>query len=208
MKVVAITGRSGAGKSTLTACYASLGYPVLDADETARAVTTDDQECVAALCRAFGREILKPDGALDRPALAARAFASPEGARTLTQITHPAIVRRLLQGVEAARASGKPFVFVDGAVIVGEAFEPYCDAIIVVRAPEREALSRVMLRDGISKQAVRDRLAAQMSAETLCAAADYVIENTGNEQQLYAAGKAVLEQLLAKETNEENKTTC
>ncbi len=208
MKVVAITGRSGAGKSTLTAYYASLGYPVLDADETARAVTTTDRDCLAALCEAFGGDILKSDGTLDRPALAAKAFASPAGARMLTQITHPAIVRRLLKGVEEARRTDKPFVFVDGAVIVGEAFEPYCDSIIVVRAPEREALSRVMLRDGVSKQAVRDRLAAQLSDAEMCAAADYVIENTGDERQLRAAGKAVLAQMLAKETNEKNKTTC
>lgn len=204
MKVIAVTGRSGAGKSSLSAYYASLGYPVLDADETARAVTTSNRACLAALSGAFGSDILKADGTLDRPALAARAFASPESARRLTQITHPAIVRRLLEGVEAARATGKPFVFVDGAVIVGEAFEPYCDQIIVVCAPEREALSRVMLRDGVSKQAVRDRLAAQLSDKALCEAADYIIENTGDERHLHAAGRAVLEQLLAKETNEAN----
>lgn len=205
MKIIAITGRSGAGKSTLSAYYESLGYPVLDADETARFVTNTDRACLAALREAFGADILHPDGTLNRGVLASRAFASPEGARRLTDITHPAIVQRLLAGVEAARAAEKPFVFVDGAVIVGEAFEPYCDAIIVVCVPERAALSRVMLRDGVSKQAVRDRLSAQLPDETLRAAADYVIENTGDKQQLYAAGDAVLRQMLAKETNETEK---
>ena len=86
------------------------------------------------------------------------AFATPEGTRRLTDITHPAIIRELLDGVAAAQSTGVPFVFVDGAVIVGEAFEQYCDAIIVVTAPEREAVSRIVLRDGISKQAARMRL--------------------------------------------------
>ena len=88
-----------------------------------------------------------------------------------------------------------------GAVIVGEAFEQYCDAIIVVTASEREAVSRIVLRDGISKQAARMRLAAQTPEDVLRAAADYIIANTGDGRHLRAAAQAVLERLLAKETN-------
>ena len=175
MKVIAITGRSGSGKSTVSAYYGSLGYPVLDADRTAREVTRPGGPCLAQLCDAFGSDILLPDGTLDRGCLAARAFATPEGTRRLTDITHPAIIRELLDSVAAAQSTGVPFVFVDGAVIVGEAFEQYCDAIIVVTASEREAVSRIVLRDGISKQAARMRLAAQTPEDVLRAAADYII---------------------------------
>lgn len=101
----------------------------------------------------------------------------------------------------AAQSTGVPFVFVDGAVIVGEVFEQYCDAIIVVTASEREAVSRIVLRDGISKQAARMRLAAQTPEDVLRAAADYIIANTGDGRHLRAAAQAVLERLLAKETN-------
>ena len=89
MKVIAITGRSGSGKSTVSAYYGSLGYPVLDADRTAREVTRPGGPCLAQLCDAFGSDILLPDGTLDRGCLAARAFATPEGTRRLTDITHP-----------------------------------------------------------------------------------------------------------------------
>ena len=92
MKVIAITGRSGSGKSTVSAYYGSLGYPVLDADRTAREVTRPGGPCLAQLCDAFGSDILLPDGTLDRGCLAARAFATPEGTRRLTDITHPAIL--------------------------------------------------------------------------------------------------------------------
>ncbi|MFQ7003953.1 MAG: dephospho-CoA kinase [Ruthenibacterium lactatiformans] len=181
--------------------YGSLGYPVLDADRTAREVTRPGGPCLAQLCDAFGSDILLPDGTLDRGCLAARAFATPEGTRRLTDITHPAIIRELLDSVAAAQSTGVPFVFVDGAVIVGEAFEQYCDAIIVVTASEREAVSRIVLRDGISKQAARMRLAAQTPEDVLRAAADYIIANTGDGRHLRAAAQAVLERLLAKETN-------
>lgn len=196
MQIVAVTGRSGSGKSTIAAYYASLGYPVLDADFVAREVVQPGSACLAQLCEAFGPEILAPDGTLDRAALAACAFETPEQTRRLTQITHPAIIKTLLERVAEAEKTGKPFVFVDGAVIVGEAFEPYCDQIIVVVTTEREALSRVILRDGISKQAARARMAAQRSDEELRAAADYVIENTGDKQHLCAAAGQILEQLL------------
>lgn len=199
MQVVAVTGRSGSGKSTVSAYYASLGYPVLDADRVSREVVRPGSACLAALCAAFGPDILAPDGALDRAALAARAFATLENARRLTQITHPAIVEALLAGVSQARETGKPLVFVDGAVIVGEAFEPYCDRIIVVVTTERVALSRVMLRDGISKSAARARLAAQRPEAELREAADYIIENLGDEQRLREMAQRVLDQLLAAE---------
>lgn len=199
MQVVAVTGRSGSGKSTVSAYYASLGYPVLDADRVSREVVCPGGACLAALCAAFGPEILAPDGALDRAALAARAFATPEAAHRLTQITHPAIVKALLEGVARAAQTGKPFVFVDGAVIVGEAFEPYCDKIIVIVTTEREALSRIMLRDGISKPAARARLAAQRPEAELRAAADHLIENTGDERHLREAARRVLERLLAEQ---------
>ena len=65
MKVIAITGRSGSGKSTVSAYYGSLGYPVLDADRTAREVTRPGGPCLAQLCDAFGSDIFLPDGTLD-----------------------------------------------------------------------------------------------------------------------------------------------
>lgn len=199
--MIAVTGRSGSGKSTVSAYYGSLGYPVLDADRTAREVTRPGGPCLAQLCETFGSDILLPDGTLDRSRLAARAFATPEGTRRLTDITHPAIIRELLEGVAAVQGTGVPFIFVDGAVIVGEAFEQYCDVIIVVTAPEREAVSRIMLRDGISKCAAHTRLAAQATEDVLCAAADYIIANTADGRHLRAEAQAVLDRLLAKETN-------
>ncbi len=205
MKVIAVTGRSGSGKSTVSAYYAKLGYPVLDADRTAREVVQPGSPCLEELGRAFGADLIRPDGTLDRALLAERAFKTKETARMLTDITHPAIVQSLLDGVKKAEETGRPFVFVDGAVIVGEAFEPYCDAIIVVTAPERLSVSRIMLRDGISKTAAQERLAAQTPEAVLCAAADYIIRNTGSNEALCANAQTVLDTLLRKETHEQEE---
>lgn len=196
MKTVAITGRSGCGKSTVAEYYRSRGFSVLDGDAVAREVTQPGSPCLPALAKAFGADILDEGGALRRGVLAQRAFAAKGGARRLTDITHPEIVRRLLAGVAQARAVGAKLVFVDGAVIVGAPFEPFCDAIIVVRAPQQALEQRIMRRDGISRQAAQARLASQPAQERLDAAATFLLDNTGSEQALRAQARAVLESLL------------
>ena len=195
MKTVAITGRSGSGKSTVAAYFAAEGYSVLDADSVARQVTQKGSPCLVQLAKAFGADILDADGALLRKELAARAFSSPENTKKLTDITHPAIVAQLLEGVQQAKNAGASLVFVDGAVIVGGAFEPYCDKFIVVISPVQDALSRIVLRDGISKQAARDRLSAQLPEQDLLAKADFILENTTTPQALREKAQAVLRQL-------------
>ena len=196
MKTVAITGRSGCGKSTVAQYCRSRGFPVLDGDAVAREVTQLGSPCLPALAKAFGADILDEDGALRRGVLAQRAFATKGDARRLTDITHPEIVRRLLAGVAQARAAGAKLVFVDGAVIVGAPFEPFCDAIIVVRAPQQVLEQRIMRRDGISRQAAQARLASQLAQEKLDAAATFLLDNTGSEQALRAQARAGLENLL------------
>ena len=196
MKTVAITGRSGCGKSTVAEYYRSRGFSVLDGDAVAREVTQPGSPCLPKLAKAFGADILDEGGALSRGVLAQRAFATKGDARRLTDITHPEIVRRLLAGVAQARAVGAKLVFVDGAVIVGAPFEPFCDAVIVVRAPQQVLEQRIMRRDGISRQAAQARLASQPAQERLDAAATFLLDNTGSEQALRAQARAVLENLL------------
>lgn len=196
MKTVAITGRSGCGKSTVAEYYRSRGFSVLDGDAVAREVTQPGSPCLPELAKAFGADILDEGGALRRGVLAQRAFATKGDARRLTDITHPEIVRRLLAGVAQARAVGAKLVFVDGAVIVGAPFEPFCDAVIVVREPQQVLEQRIMRRDGISRQAAQARLASQPAQERLDAAATFLLDNTGSEQALRAQARAVLENLL------------
>ncbi len=195
MKTVAITGRSGSGKSTVRAYYASKGYRVLDADKIAREITQKGQPCLARLAQVFGEDILDENGNLLRQTLAARAFTSKQNTDCLNAITHPAIIARLLERINTARRAGEEIVFVDGAAIVGGAFEPYCDTIIVVTAPEKDAISRIVLRDGISKQAARERLNAQISEADLLKAADYVLVNQSTVEHLLKEADETLQKL-------------
>ena len=196
MWIVGITGRSGSGKSTVTAHYAGLGYPVADGDALSRRVTEPDSPCLAELIKAFGEGILCPGGTLDRKALARLAFASEEANRKLMAITHPAISREMRQMAAEAKAGGAKLFFLDGAMIVGGPAQAECKKLIVVRAGKSLSVSRIILRDGISKTAAAQRLAAQLPEAELLAAADYVIDNDGSQAALLRRADEVLEDLL------------
>lgn len=202
--IVALTGRSGCGKSTVSEHYRAQGYSVLDCDEAARQVVEPGSECLRCLQEAFGADIVDENGHLLRRELACRAFASDKGAQRLTNITHPAIVKLLLEQAERAFSRGEQLVFVDGAVIVGHVFEPYCQRIIVVDAPDAVCVERIMKRDGISESAAQQRLDAQMPRNQLCGAANYVIENHADRETLLQQADQVLH-ALRKERNEHKK---
>lgn len=196
MRVVAITGRSGSGKSLLSGYYASLGYPVADGDALSREVCLPESRCLQELRLAFGDGILAQDGSLNRAALGELVFQDPEKNALLVSITHPHIIEAFLQRAEKARSEGARLFFMDGAVIVGGPFQQYCDKIIVVTTQQHLAVSRIILRDGISKTAAYNRLSAQLPEAELVAAADYVVENNGSEQALCRRADEILKELL------------
>ena len=194
--VVALTGRSGCGKSTVAKYFRAEGYPVLDADRVAAAIMTEYPSCVQELAAAFGADILDEQGALLRRKLADRAFATPEGQKLLTGITHPYIIRSLLEKILTEAQRGAKLIFVDGAVIVGEPFEVFCDKIVVVDAPEELQVARLCARDGITKEQARRRIGAQLPRERLNAAADAVICNDHTPEHMLRQAKQVLQALL------------
>lgn len=197
MTLAGITGRSGCGKSTVTAWFRQQGVPTLDADKVAREVLLPGSACLAALAERFGADILLPDGSPDRHLLADRAFATPEGTKALTDITHPEIVRRILAWAARQQAEGQTLCLVDGAVIVGGMLQPHCRPLVVVTAPRQASIRRICARDGITPEQAARRLDAQLPEETLLAAADYHLRNDGSPADLYAQAAQVLAALRA-----------
>ena len=195
MKIIGITGRSGCGKSSATKFLAQQGYPCIDADLIAREVLLPGSPCLAALQAHFGEDILDETGALRRRLLADRAFATPEGTRTLTEITQPEILRRIEDRLAQAKENGAAMAFVDGAVIVGTPFEARCDELVLITASYERSVERICARDGIAPEMARRRLDAQTPLETLRAAATTEIVNDGTTQELETRIKAYLQSL-------------
>lgn len=196
MLKVGITGRSGSGKSSLGKFFAAKGYPVADGDELSRTVCLPGSPCLAELAAEFGADILDESGALNRRKLGELAFSSKENTAKLNGVVHPWIMRELTSRASLAEQQGQPLFFLDGAVIVDTPFKQFCDKLIVVVADYKLSVSRLVLRDGLSKVSVERRLAAQTSEERLRQAADYLVENNAGQENLFEQADSILEQLL------------
>lgn len=205
MMVVGLTGRSGCGKSSVSAFLTACGCTCIDADQVSREVLQPGSPCLPRLQNVFGFDIVDKNGILNRRLLADRAFATPEGTRQLTDITHPEILSRIRAAIQKAAAEGKNLFFVDGAVILGTPFEKECDRLVVVTAPYEQSVARICARDSISAEMARRRLDAQIPETTLREAADYLIHNDGSLADLELQCGRVLDS-LRKEAHETSTT--
>ena len=103
---VALTGNVASGKSVVAAHWASLGVPVVSADDLARDVVAPGTPGLAEIREAFGEGVLAADGSLDRSALRARVFEDHAVRRRLEEILHPRIWALRAEWIEARRAEG------------------------------------------------------------------------------------------------------
>jgi dephospho-CoA kinase len=179
--MVGLTGGIGAGKSTVAALLTERGAVVVDADAIAREVVEPGMPALAALVEAFGTDILLPDGALDRPALAAKAFVDDESRKQLEAITHPAIGAEFLRRVAEAPPGS---VVVHDVPLLVESKRGYdYGAVIVVEAPREIRLERLEIR-GVPRPDAEARMAAQATDEERRAVATWVITNAGDLVEL------------------------
>ena len=177
MKIIGLTGPTGAGKSTVSDALRAHGLYIADGDAAARAIMQPGSPVLAELAQAFGADILLPDGSLDRKALAARAFASPEQTALLNRLTHPAIDRILFAGIEAH--ADRPAAVIDAAALIESGMDQKCDLLAVVLAPLDVRLRRIMARDGLTREEAMLRVGAQKDDAFYASRADVVLCNDG-----------------------------
>jgi dephospho-CoA kinase len=198
-----LTGSIGAGKSTVAALLRDRGLVVLDADAVARELGRSPQ-VLAEVERRLGPQYVQrlPSGeavGLDRPALAALVFADAQKREVLNGILHPRVRARMAELERQAVEKGAAWVVQDVPLLFeGEAWKNM-DAVLLVDAPLEVRLERVMARDGLTREAVLARDAAQMPIAQKRALLDQlpgrVLDNGGTELQLAEQVGAALEQL-------------
>ncbi|MGI9209945.1 MULTISPECIES: dephospho-CoA kinase [unclassified Rhodococcus (in: high G+C Gram-positive bacteria)] len=172
-----LTGGIGAGKSTVAKELVNLGAVLVDADAIAREIVEPGSEGLAELVDAFGEDILRPDGSLDRPALAAKAFATDDARAVLNAITHPRVGARTAELVAAAPEDA--VVVQDIPLLVEGGMAPIFHLVAVVHAGEDERLRRLVELRGMPESDARARIAAQATEEQRRVVADVWLDNTG-----------------------------
>jgi dephospho-CoA kinase len=195
VRVLGLTGGIATGKSTFAAALRARGVPVLDADAVARTVVAPGEPALAEIARAFGPQVLGPDGALDRRRLGALVFADPEARRRLERITHPAV--RAAVAAETARlaAQGHALAFYDVPLLFEVGLDRDLDCVVVVYAPREVQRERLVRRDGLTPAEADARLAAQLDIEEKARRADIVVENVAGAEDLGPKADRILADL-------------
>lgn len=183
---IGLTGSMAAGKSSVSAILRRSGFYIVDADKTAHAAL-GFPEVIAELSDTFGADILDKNGHIDRKALAKAAFASKESTDTLNSIVHPHVFKAMLDEAAEAEANGREHIVFDVPLLFETGFERFLEKVLCVTADEETRYTRIMLRDGLSREEAASRIARQMPQEEKAARSDAVIENNGTPCELMFA---------------------
>jgi dephospho-CoA kinase len=176
---VGLTGSIAVGKSFVAGVLAELGCHVLDADITAREVVAPGSPGLLATAAAFGNDIIREDGTLDRERLGAIVFADAEKRQTLNAILHPYIIAQqdlVMKRWEVDDPDG--IAVVDAALMIESGGYKRFDKLIVVHCNPEVQVERLMLRNNLSREVAEQRINAQMSQEEKKKFADYLIDTT------------------------------
>lgn len=177
---IGLTGGIGSGKSTAAKFFADLGAIVIDADEQARAALGQGSPLLADIEFQFGPGLVS-DGVLDRQALASTVFADEEKRVQLEQLVHPEVARRV-RDIRAELPDGAVVIY-DVPLLVEKSMESHFDAVIVVHSPAESRLERLEHR-GVTREDAKARMSHQASDEQRSAVATYVVDNSGDLEDL------------------------
>jgi dephospho-CoA kinase len=175
---VGLTGGIGSGKSEVSKRLGAQGAVVIDADAIAREVVAPGTDGLAEVVEAFGREVLRPDGELDRPRLGDIVFADPELRAKLNAIVHPRVGARMAE-LEGAAGPGAIVVH-DVPLIAENGLAGGYDVVVVVDVPPRLQIERLVKNRGMTRDQAKARMAAQATRDQRLAIATIVIDNSGS----------------------------
>ncbi len=201
MLKIGLTGGIGSGKSTVATLLAERGFEIIDADQIARDVVEPGRPALAELAEAFGEDIIRPDGTLDRGGLARRAFTDAERTQLLNSITHPRIREETARRFAEAEEAGRRSVVYDMPLLIDQGLQKKMDLTVVVDVDIEKRVERVVARRGLAEDDVRRRIAAQVSDDVRIAAADVIIDNNGTLADLAPQVKDLVQKIRAAEAS-------
>lgn len=197
IKIIGLTGPSGAGKSEFCQALKNRLVPFIDADKVYHSLLTPSSECTNALVSEFGAEILDVEGAPDRKKLGAIVFSSKEKLEKLNSLVLHFVIENMRATISALDAAGVKNVLVDAPTLIESGFHLECDTVISVIAPRESRIERILLRDGITREAAEKRVDSQHQDEFYITHSDIVIKNDSSPEELLARANEVLDAILA-----------
>lgn len=196
--VVGLTGQTGAGKSLVSKIVRSQGVEVIDCDLVSRDVVAGEKQCLADLALEFSITILNVDGTLNRKRLAGMVFGDPERLARLNELIFPYILAEVDRRVRSLEKQGVELVLLDAPTLFESGADSTCDMVVSVIAPEALRLNRIVVRDHLSDDEARRRIASQFGDQFYASRSQVVITNDGAPEDLHVRTLEMLESVRRK----------
>ncbi len=194
MKLIGLTGGAGSGKSTAADMFRELGAAVIDADEASHAVYAPQTPGFDAVVREFGPEYVR-GGQVDRARLGELVFHDDDARRRLNAIVHPLVREWMAERTAEADRDGAEVVIHDVPLLFENGLEGLYSDVVLVYAPERVQIKRLVEGRGISEDRARAIIAAQLPIDEKRGRAQRVIDNSGSREVTRAQVKRVWDEL-------------
>ena len=187
--VIGLTGPTGSGKSSTSDIAENFGFQVIDCDKTARKATQKGTKGLKALVSVFGKEILLPDGSLNRKALAAKAFKDKQSTDLLNKTVLPYIADIVIK-----QAEGRD-TLLDSPTLFESGINKICNKTIAVLADKDIRLKRIIARDNLTLKEAETRLNAGKDEEFYRQRANYILYNNGDENAFLKRFSDILKEI-------------
>ena len=182
--ILGITGGVGAGKSSVLAILEKeYNAKLILADEVGRELMQPGEANYVNIVNAFGKEILNPDGTIDRKILGRIVFDQPEKLQKLNAIVHPAVNEKIREKMQKAQEEGKELFILEAALLTEPVYREMLDEIWYIHVPQEIRMERLRSSRGYSDEKMYAVFANQPSEETFTAVSDLVIENGGTFEE-------------------------
>jgi dephospho-CoA kinase len=176
MFVIGLTGGIGSGKSTVTEMLRAKGAAVVHADLVGHEVYRPDTKVWDEVVAAFGRQVLDPDGQIDRRKLGSIVFADPKALVRLNAITHPPMRRLMAERLDELRRQGERVAVLEAALLIEAGWIDLVDEVWLTLLRPAVAAQRLIERSGLSREEAERRIACQLSNDERLAYANVVID--------------------------------
>ena len=195
---IGLTGNVATGKSQVARMLGELGAHVIDADALTHELERKGRPVHAAIAAAFGPDILRADGEIDRAQLGKLVFSDPGALRRLEAIVHPAVtaeIARQISDIRSQTSDKRAVIVIEAIKLIEAGLHKPCDALWVVTCRPGLQLDRLIRTRGLSEADARLRIVAQPPQSEKAALADVLIENNGTLDDLRAQVRHHWEQI-------------
>lgn len=173
MFIIGLTGGIGSGKSTAADFFKPLA-DVVDADEIARSIVKPNSTALEAIASHFDKNVIAPDGTLNRPWLRDKIFSEPDEKIWLENLLHPLIRTEIISTLHNSKSS---YCILVSPLLLETDQHLLTNRILVVHAPEDKQIERVIKRDYATKEAVKAIMGTQLSPLIRLQKADDIVIN-------------------------------